>query len=279
IRTDEISDLLYDFNYGEVSAMYADFSDGSNKYRGNVELVGFDTNNLVFCAMNPTKVYFANRLQVAQGFSYAINRKELCDSLLKDCATPVWYPFCPSWVKLIDAEPNNDIYSPEAAKELFYNSRLYIGNNVMQYYGTEVNLKIIVNQESFTKTEVAKKVAADLSSFGFLTSVVSLKWEDYTKAIKNGDYDIYIGEIKFPNNMDLSAALTSLSFNVSSVFSQAVANFNNGQIGVKEILAAFREEMPFIPLYYTRAALAINRSVNGQMTPSEDYLFFNINTW
>ncbi|PWM45054.1 MAG: hypothetical protein DBX47_05085 [Clostridiales bacterium] len=272
-------EMLYAFNYGSVHAMYANISEGKNNYRGNIELSVFTTNNFVFAYINPKSVYFTNRAVASQGLSYAINRKALVSETLNGCATDVWFPYNPTWGKVVAAQLNNDIYSLELAKNRLYEARLYVNNGKLEWYGKPAEIKIVVNNDSFSKSSVAKKIAEDLNAVGFTATVESLKWEEYEKAVKEGNYDIFIGEIKMPANMDILSFESIIGFKYSNVMAEAIRSFNEGRIGVREFMTVFSSEMPFIPLYFTQSALAVNRVVKGTFTPSENYLFFNIETW
>lgn len=279
IKYETQEEMLYAFNYGSVHAMYADISLGKEKYRGNTELSSFTTNNFVFAYINPTSRFFSNRAEVSRGITYAINRSEIASDVFGGEVSAVWFPFNPTWEKTVLAQLNDDIYSEDLARTSFYNARLYVNNGVLEWFGEPVKIRIIVNNDSFSKVEVAMKIAEQLNEFGFDAIVETLPWEKYLVAVEEGNYDIYIAEIKMPPNMDVFSVESALGVEFSPEMKEAVVLFNEGKIDMLEFMSVFSSEMPFIPLYYTKGALALNRSVKGLFAPSENNLFFNIDEW
>ena len=64
-----------------------------------------------------------------------------------------------------------------------------------------------------------------------------------------------------------------------TAFSATLEAFANGTADIKTVLELFSEAMPFIPICYTRSALALNLSVKGDVEPSENFIFSKIETW
>ena len=285
IRLSELENangIYYNFNYGVLHAAYADLSEGISHYKGNIELVSFPTSTFVFAAVNFKKDYFRSA-DAVRGISYCINRTEMSDRLFGNVCDIVWQPFHPSWNKIAVGELNRDIYSTVIANDYFAKAGYKLSGTSRLWGRDQISLKIVCNNEDITKVEAAKYIASSLKSMGFSAEVVQYNWENYKKAVASGDFDIYIGKVALPANMDLSFLFQTEILNsgksISPAFGEALSSFYRGEIDAREMAAAFSEEMPFIPLYYTRGALAVSRLVSGDFTPSESDAFHGIENW
>jgi peptide/nickel transport system substrate-binding protein len=282
IKISDTESLIYDFNYGKIHALYVDLSDGNSRFRGNIELVSFGSNSMVFAVVNTAKPYFRSP-EASQGITYIINRLNISKNILMNNIKTVWYPLNPSWDKTKNANLNSDIYSTSTGHDYFNKAGLTLSGLNRCWEDEPVELNIIVNQEDIIKVQVANSIADDLKGMGFAVTVNPLKWDDYIKAIAKGEFDIYIGEVMLPYNMDITSILNPSICNngmeYSDEFLQAINDFNNGELDVRSFVHIFQEKLPFIPLYFSSSALAINRSVMGDFNPCETDIFNGIENW
>ncbi len=276
----DISDILYGINYGDIDIMTADLSDGATSYRGDIELQSYSNNALTFFVLNKDRKWATNYESVSRGFHCGINRQQLYANVIKGCGTVCWYPLNPDWTETIAADLNDDIYDSDTAKTEFYNGRLYISAaGKLQWYGEDINLNIVVNRESDLRIKIAEELAQQLQIYGFNTYVTQLSWSDYLKAIQEKNFDIYIGEVQIPYNMDLSGLFTAANVPIGEELQNALTAFQNGQTDIRTLLSAFNNEIPLIPLYYNHAALATNREIQGTFSPSATLPFGGIESW
>lgn len=278
---DSPGDMMSDFNYGGTDALYADLSDGSSKYRGGSELSAFTSNSAIILAVNPNRPFFSSYKNVCKGLTVGIDRDRLYSEALRGCAVMTWTPFNPSWSRTVDANPNDSNYDREAAEKYFYNARLYKDENwKYEYYGEKVNLRIVVDSDNRNHTALAQALAEQLSELGFSTTVRQLSNESYSSAIANKNYDILITEVDIGYEMDMRSVFGHIGYDAGqTAFSETLEAFANGTADIKTVLERFSEAMPFIPICYTRAALALNLSVKGEVEPSENFIFSKIETW
>ncbi len=290
LNVENSEELLYNVNYGNIHASYADLSEGNSSFRGTVELIDFTTNNLVFAVVNKNKEHFNDRNSV-KGITYAINRDEMITNLLSSSSRSVWYPFNPDWEVTAKADLNKNIYSSTTAHDYFTQSGLVLSGTERVWNKQPLELTILVNQESLIKTEVAECVAKNLTSLGFKTVVKTLKWDEMQQAVLDGDYDIFIAEMNIFPNMDITSVtnnsliLSAAGLNIhgeegySDEFNEAVSDFYSGKTDMRTFLSAFQEELPFIPLYFSGGALAINRNISGEFAPNCFDLYAKAETW
>ncbi len=278
----DAQDLNYNFNYGVIHAAYADLSDGSQRYKGNVELVTFMTNSLVYAVVNKSKGYLSSN-GVSSAISLALDRKKISADVLDSLGDSVWQPFNLNWCELKNKDIKKDIYSSSEAHSLFEANGLTLRGTKRTHYGKELSLTVICNNEDRTRVRIANAVADSLKESGFSAEVVLYNWNDYQKAINAGDYDIYIAETQIADNFDIRYMFTDGAVNTHSgspsTFLSALDGFYAGDVDAADLLSAFNADMPFIPLYYNRGALAVNRLVSGDFKPTEADIFNGIENW
>ena len=274
-------DMMSDFNYGGTDALYADLSDGSSKYRGGSELSAFTTNSAIILVVNPNRPFFASYKNVCKGFTVGIDRDLLYSEALRGCAVMTWAPFNPSWSRTVEANLSDSNYDKAAAERFFYDARLYKDENWQyEYYGSKVNLRIVVDSDNRNHTALAQALSAQLTEMGFSTTVRQLASESYAEAVANKNYDILIAEVDIGYDMDIRHVFDEIGYDAGqTAFSAALEAFANGTADIKTVLELFSEAMPFIPICYTRSALALNLSVKGEVEPSENFIFPKIETW
>lgn len=282
VEITDAQDLNYNFNYGDLCAAYADLSDGSQRYKGNVELVTFMTNSLVFAVVNKSKGYFASN-EVSYAVSLVIARKSISADCLDSLGDIVWQPFNLNWCELENKDIKKDIYSSSAAHEIFTKRGLTLSGSKRTWRGSPLELTVICNNENRIRVRIANAVAASLREMGFTVNVVLYNWNDYKKVIASGDYDIYIAETDIPANFDIrymfSDGVVNTHSGVSQNFLSALDGFYSGNTDAATLFSSFTSEMPFIPLYYNRGALAVNRVVSGNFEPTENSIFNGIEKW
>lgn len=71
----------------------------------------------------------------------------------------------------------------------------------------EVAIDFIVNSDSSAKAGMARRFAEDMESIGLTVNVRELTWDDFIKALEEGDFDMYYSEVRLRNNFDLTELL------------------------------------------------------------------------
>jgi|GEM_PF-639326 len=280
--------LTYNFNYGYIHAMYADLSEGNSQFRGNIELIDFGTNSLVFIGVNRS-IDYLKETDTVKGINYAINRTELQRDILADHGKIVWHPLNPFWSVISEVDINTDIYSTEAAHQYFQNANISLRDTTRIYKNNPIVINILVNRENSIKINTANAVANDLRKIGFSVNVNILKWDEYIADIEGKNYELYIGEILLPANMDFTTIFKQNGAILSEYdYSEILEDFTSlykNEISVIDFITSFQTHIPFIPLYYNANAIAINRRIINNLDnvnnflPSDDNIYNGIENW
>ena len=70
-------------------------------------------------------------------------------------------------------------------------------------------LTLLVNSENTARVAAAERIAGQLRSTGLKITLEKLAFEDYTLALEQGQFDLYLGEVVLTADFDLSPLLLS----------------------------------------------------------------------
>ncbi len=276
--------MIYNFNYGRLQAIYADLSLGAAEYRSDNEIVTIPTNRFTFLVVNKARKELANP-NFSKGLTYLINRTSLVSQALNGFATPVWTPLNPAWSTTKQGDLNPDIFSAVSAGNAFSDAGFVLDGDVREYYGVPVKLRILVNRENASRVKAAQAIGDALRATGFSVEVVQATWDEYQKALTNLDFDLYLGEVNLPNNLDLSSLFSTSVCNTGEpagtyeALRVEAATVLKGTGDVRTFVSNFQTAQPFIPLYYSLDALAVSMDVTGDFGGSVTEFYAGIENW
>lgn len=276
--------MIYNFNYGRLQAIYADLSLGAAEYRSDNEIVTIPTNRFTFLVVNKSRQELAD-VNFSKGLTYLINRSGLVSEGLNGFASPVWTPLNPAWSITKQGNLNPDIFSTVSAGNAFSEAGFVLNGDVREYLGVPVKLRILVNRENASRVKAAQQVGNALQDAGFAVEVVQATWDEYQKALTNLDFDLYLGEVNLPNNLDLSALFSTSVCNTGElagtyeVLRAEAETVIKGAGDVRTFVNNFQNTLPFIPLYYSLDALAVSMDVTGEFGGSVTEFYAGIENW
>lgn len=146
-----------------------------------------------------------------------------------------------------------------------------------------LSLTLLVNGDNGFKSAMAMLVKDQLEAVGITVSVESKSFSDYQAAVKRGSYDLYIGEVRLCENMDLSPLLTkggAAAYGVPSD-SPAVsgyAAFRAGSVSLGDFTATFAAELPYIPVCWRSGMAAYNRALT-KVSPTAYQVYAGLPNW
>ncbi len=160
-------------------------------------------------------------------------------------------------------------------------------DGVLDYQGQAFSLKLIVNSESEAKTGAAQTVAGELDRMGFGVKVEALSYDDYVKALTNGDFDLYIGEVKLRGDLDVSPLFTG-SLNYSRTDGDLYAGLIAAYLAAPEdarpaaaaeLCVCAAEDCAVVPIAYKRRAVLTHVGVVSGAEPGQSNIFAGILGW
>ena len=118
-----------------------------------------------------------------------------------------------------------------------------------------LSLSLIVNIENQYRVAAAYQIADSLEECGFKIKIQILSFDEYSRRISSGEYDMYLGEIKLDGSMDISQFFTSgtpfsSGINTTQRFATEYFKYRAGEITAAEYYETFIEYYPFIPIAF-----------------------------
>lgn len=279
-------DLIYAFDCGSVSLVVSDLT-GSNAlgYSSGCEEFSYPTTSMLYVGFQ-TGSGFCRNAAVRQAISRCFDRSAVTGSLLAGHAAETALPFSPHCALYrADREPA-PAYADDAAI-LFTQAGCTIGENGRLYLGrAPLSLTFIVNTDNSFKLAVAEHLAQQLTELGVTVELEKLPWDDYTKALEAGDFDLYLAEVALTADFDLTALLTrdgALNYGAFSgrelearLLELRAAPDEQREQAAAAFLEQFLTDAPFAPLCFKdHAVLTRWGSVSG-LRPTRQNPFYDL---
>lgn len=277
-------DEIYRVQTGVLSYYYNNMDSGTyTKLTASTSPV--QTNNLIYIGYNGTNEALKDK-NVIKALRLAIDKNTLADTVFDNFCSLTETPFNPDWFALKGVQlPVYDYNLIQAGNMLDESGYKYSSDDKSYRYDSNgyFDVTILVNKESAIKINCAKFIGKSLENLGLSVSYKALEFSEYTEALQNGEYDIYIGEVKISPNMDLDCFFlknAAASYGITSdTIRTAYADFKAGSIDINTFLGVFEEEIPFIPLCYRTSIAYYSNEVSFEGSVNEYDLFKNISTW
>lgn len=276
---------LYLLQTGDLSYFFDDLTDGEyTKISANTKVINL--NNLVYLGYNSSNPLFSDK-NIINAVSLAINRKDIADSCYSGLGETTGLPFNSQWYLLDGIQLPDYNQNTATAYELLKKSGYkyeYSNNSYLSKNFDYLELTMIVNNENPTKLSAAKKIQSQLKAVGMNITLKEMDYEDYTDALYDGEFDLYIGEVKLSPDMDLSCffdegAAVGYGINSSSTCAEAFYDFMSGKIDITTFIQVFELEKPFVPILFRNAMAYYSRELTYQDSVNEYEPFLNIYSW
>lgn len=276
--------VAYKVKNGEIDFAFDNLSSGKAPNISSSSAV-VSLNNMVFLGMNSQSEL--TKLQaVRNAVQSAIDTESVTNSVYGAFAKASNLPFHPDWYAV------NKDYGFETKTTLEYLSA--IGYNRINDEGFATNgwyiitLRLIVNKENEQRLKLAQEIADSLIASGINVDVVTLSFSEYKKALANGEYDLYVGEVKLTNDMNLSEIFGGYvyyqNFNAYGIDREngaraAYEKFVSGEISFDEFCDVFITACPFVPICFRGGAAIFSRDLGGTETMLAGDIFYGISEW
>ncbi|MBQ7340568.1 MAG: ABC transporter substrate-binding protein [Oscillospiraceae bacterium] len=257
-----------EFTFGNLNLVCAD--PGSDKYadyRGDYELWDCENGIFLYLTCNSASTVFKNET-VRKALTHAIDRETLAEDYYRGFARPAALP----------ASPLSPYYSTVLAEKYGYDPVKFAeALKDTNLRGTKI--KILVNKKDTLRLRTARKIGQMLTDCGLVVEMKELTDSSYTSALRNWDYDLYVGQTKLSANMDLSEFFSTngtLSWGgISDVTTytlcrQAIENHGNYYTLHQNVM----ENGYLCPVLFRSYGIYATRGLLTGLTPARDNVFF-----
>ena len=286
VRTVSLTDAgsLEDQGYailaGTLDLMYSDLRGTANLSLG-ISRRQVVLSNLVFLGVNSQRWGFTNELRGA--FSGLIDREAVARRAYLGFAAAAYSPIKPSYSTSTAAEAELNLDNQNALLDsLGYGVRDAEGWRTIG--GRRFAMRLLVNSDSPDRVAAAGLVVEAFGDAGIQLTLEKAPFETYRQRIAAGDYDLYLGEIKIPWNLDLLSIIAPdpgvgpgcvRDEELLKIYYQVKA----GQAELPALDEAISRVTPVIPLVYRRGIVGFSRDFSANIVATEQDIFYNIGDW
>ena len=257
-----------EFEFGEVGVSYADPGSASYAdYRCDYELWDAETGIFLYLGCNiKSKVFSQSQVRVA--LSYAIDRS----TLLSDCYNGF------GSAAVLPATPGSPFYDLNLARQITYDPEVF-RQALAEADMTGKTVRLLVNKDDSVRLQAARKIGQMLTDCGLAVEMLEHGYTDYRAVLRDGNFDLYLGQTKLSPNMDLSAFFVedgSLSWGgmanatCLSMCREALENSGNYYNLHQMVL----RNGQLIPVLFRTYAVYADRGLAAGLEPSRDNVFY-----
>lgn len=288
-------------HYVEVGATDAYFTDVSN---GNIVRMSgkkcdVNLNDFVYIGINDS-VGLLKIGEIRYAISSAIDRSGICKTAYYNNAVAATGFFNPAFSPTSAVQTLKNVSDFEIAIEnlekIGYN-RLDNDGYRINSSGYRLTFNLLVNSENESRKTAAYMIAEQLKNIGIYIRVNEQPYANYMALLNAGSFELYLGEIRVLNNMDISPLVVSggsVAYGVSKAEpkpkddasveqSAAVATideiygaFYSGSGSIADVASILLTQLPVIPVCYREGLLFYDDGVCDLSGASLSDIYFSI---
>jgi peptide/nickel transport system substrate-binding protein len=271
-------ELIFAFGAGNVSLVDVDLM-GTNAlgYSGNYETWDYTTTDLLYLGFNAQKGV-CRTAAVRKALALAADRASIAQTTYASHAVAATLP----------VHPNSGLYDDALAQELTY-APAGLADQLTELKVSGRTLILLVNSENTAKVSAAQRIAYQLEAVGMKIDLRQLTFEDYTAALKAGNFDLYLGEVVLTADFDLSPLLSEggalnyggwSSGEIAGLLSAFLAT--EGENRTSAAAALFQhlnQEVPIAPLCFKNGSVLTQWGRLSGLSPVRNNVFYQLENW
>lgn len=251
-------ETLFDsLNVENVNAAVDDLATGELQ-RITVPTKPFPLNNLVYVGIRENG-NLANA-SVRQAMNAVLDRKTLISSCLSGYAEASELPLNPAWFGMDGVKVPAAMDRTKARALLEESFR-------------DQTLKLVTLAGNPFHEQITQELVREFASAGVKCEISSLDSSVYRSAVKSGLYDLYVGEFRLTNDMDLSGVLGDKQLESSW---EAV---QRGASTCAAFVKGFYTQMPILTIGFRTGVMAYSRNVKNEVAPRPGNPYANVSEW
>lgn len=273
-RSDE---LIYDFDSGDISLVDVDLmATNAMGYGGNYQTWDYPTTDFIYLGFN-TRTGVCRTANVRRAISLAVDRDAVATTVYANHAIST----------LLPVHPASPLYQPGEEPLTYDPEGLATQMESLRLQGAE--LVLLVNSENVAKTSAAQLIAYQLEAAGFIVDLRQLPFEDYTAALSAGNFDLYLGEMVFTADFNLSSLLSSTgALNYGGWWAEGADSLLAAMQGAApeeksvpagEFFALLNEQAPIVPILFKNGSVLTQWGQLSGLSPVRGNVFDQIENW
>ena len=261
----QIRDL---FEFSQLGLVCTDAGlDSYVDFRGDYELWESENGMFLYIGVNEKSKVFENQ-SIRTALTHVIDRDQLVTEFFRGFAHSATLP----------ASPFSPVYSDNLAARFGYQPEKFAAA-VEKAELKENTVVFLVNKDDPRRVRVARTVKEWLEAGGLQVTMSELPGAEFRKALKEGKFDLYMGQTKLSPNMDLTEFFAqdgSLNYGgmddvaAYAMSLEALANSGNFQ-SLHELVM---ENGYLCPILFRSYAIYGRRGMLSGLNPARDNVFY-----
>lgn len=257
-----------EFEFGDLGVSTADPGSASYAdYRSDYELWDSESGIFLYIGCNIRSSVFSNS-QIRAALSQAIDRS----AILADCYNGFGTP------AVLPASPDSPFYDRNLAQQVQYDPQI-LTDALKDANLTGKTVRLLVHKTDSVRLQAARQIARMLTDCGLNVELLEHNYTDYRAVLRDGTFDLYLGQTKLSPNMDLTAffkedaALTAGGMANASCYDlclQALENSGN-YYNLHQLVL---RNAQLIPVLFRSYAVYADRGLVDDLSPARDNVFF-----
>ena len=269
-------ELIYAFDAGEISLVDVDLmATNAMGYGGNYQTWDYCTTDFLYLGFNTRSGIFRSA-DARRAVWLAVDRDTIATTIYTNHAISPLRPVHPA-SELYQLGESPLTYDPESLALLMEELRL-----------TDSELVFVVNSENVAKSSAAQLIVYQLNAAGFQVDLRQLSFEDYTAALKQGNFDLYMAETVFTADFDLGPLLSSGgALNYGGWWTEGSDQLFQSPLGAAEDKAACGAELfdllhtqaPIVPILFKNGSVLTQWGQLSDLLPVRGNVFYAMEHW
>jgi len=221
---------------------------------------------------------------VRKAILYAINRENIVSKVFDSNATVADIPIH-NLSKNYYSSFQSD-YNIDKAKQILLNSGWKNDGKAWYKNGKKLRFTILVNEGNAEQVRCADMIKENLSDIDISITIKKVNWNDFQKALNSDNFELALTSIDIKNELTLIELMKSDSiYNYANFVSQTVDDLieavyqDNNNTTMYALEKAYKDETPYIGLFFRNNTLLTNKSVKGSIEPTWVNVYFNMTSW
>lgn len=293
---------IYVYFYGSMGEVYNAFKIGNldlittkNLYVENyIGTIGYNKKEYEgreydFLAFNTENSVLAHA-EIRKAISYAIDRSLLNANVYNNKYYLADFPLDYSnW--LFQSDSVSSGYNPDQVPVILTESGWELKSRVWQktenYRTVRARLNLVVNSSNEQRVQVCQSIKEQLEAVGIQITIRQVSDSQYQNYLDNKNYDMILVGTSGVFNPDLTTYLGTgnLSNYTNDELNTLLAEVKNIQDSnlmaekYQRIYEIYREDMPFMSLYFNRNTVCYSPYLMGDITPNCYHVFYHVEKW
>lgn len=277
------------FKSAEVDVIVTNMSEWKDKF-GTIGLNSYSFENSEYEVIIPNCSNLAlSDNSVRRAILQAINRENLINSVYGDNASISDIPIHTNSKNSI----NNAEYDLEKAKQILINAGWIqetdgIWQKEIDSKIQKLKFELLVNKDNIKKVEVAEKIKNDLNEIGIPITIKQVQNDNLKKALLEDKFELALTSFDIKNEyfvqeqISNSSKLNYANYNSDSmqnIIDNMKINYDFYKDNIHFLAQLYKNDAPYIGLYFKTSTIITNKSVKGNFEPSWSNYYRNITSF